>query len=153
MYKVDIILLSYESPDLLKKCVQSVLDHTRIRTRLIIVDNASQDTEVARFINAVSGNETVAVEKIFSENNKGFAGGMNLGLRVSDAPFVCLLNNDCVVTDGWLEEMIAVARSRDDIGLVNPQSNTFGSKSAGKRGRSSDSAWTVSRASAPGVML
>ncbi|MGB2878872.1 MAG: glycosyltransferase family 2 protein [Candidatus Omnitrophota bacterium] len=137
-YGCDIILLSYESPGLLEKCVRSVLDHTRVRSRLIIVDNASRDPEVARYIGGISGNETVAVEKIFSEENEGFAGGMNLGLRLSGAPFACLLNNDCVVTEGWLEEMIAVARSRDDIGLVNPQSNTFGSKSPGEKGKYSE---------------
>ena len=52
-------------------------------------------------------------------------------MRLSDAPYVCILNNDCVVTDGWLEEMIKVAASKDNIGLVNPQSNTFGSRPDG----------------------
>jgi len=124
----DIILLSYESPDLLKKCVRSVLDHTRASSRLIIVDNASSDPEVRRYLQGIRGNDKVIMEKVFSEENVGFAGGMNRGMRLSEAPFVCLLNNDCQVTDGWLEEMIAVARSRDNIGLVNPQSNTFGSR-------------------------
>ena len=126
----DIILLSYESPDLLKKCVESVLDRTRVPSRLIIVDNASRDPEVRRYLEGVSGRGSVTVEKLFSEVNAGFAGGTNKGLRLAEAPFVCLLNNDCIVTDGWLEEMIDVARSRSDIGLVDPQSNTFGSRPA-----------------------
>jgi GT2 family glycosyltransferase len=124
----DIILLSYESPDLLKKCVESVLEHTRVSSRLIIVDNASGDPKVASYLQEVHGNEIVEIEKVFSEENVGFAAGMNRGMRLSEAPFVCLLNNDCIVTDGWLEEMIAVAGQRNDIGLVNPQSNTFGSR-------------------------
>ncbi|MFQ5952592.1 MAG: glycosyltransferase family 2 protein [Candidatus Omnitrophota bacterium] len=134
MRECDIILLSYESPELLKKCVQSVLDHTRVKSRLIIVDNASRDPEVADYLKSLRGNETIEIEKMFSEENLGFAGGMNKGIRLSEAPFICLLNNDCVVTDGWLEEMMAVARSRNDIGLVNPQSNTFGSRSPGRKG-------------------
>ncbi|RKY42849.1 MAG: hypothetical protein DRP85_01420 [Candidatus Makaraimicrobium thalassicum] len=124
----DIILLSYESPDLLKRCVQSVLERTKVRSRLIIVDNASRDPGVARYLHGLHGSGNVAIEKVFSEENAGFAAGMNKGMRLSEAPFLCLLNNDCVVADGWLEEMIAVARSRDGIGLVNPQSNTFGSR-------------------------
>ncbi|MGB3082256.1 MAG: glycosyltransferase family 2 protein [Candidatus Omnitrophota bacterium] len=126
--KCDIVLLSYESPDLLKKCVRSVLDHTRVKSRLIIVDNNSRSPEVKKYIEAVDGNETVEIEKVFNNENLGFAAGMNEGMRLSGARFVCLLNNDCVVTDGWLEEMIAVALKRSDIGLVNPQSNTFGSR-------------------------
>ncbi|MBD3296201.1 MAG: glycosyltransferase, partial [Candidatus Omnitrophica bacterium] len=123
----DIVLLSYESPRLLRECVESVLEHTRVRSRLIIVDNGSRDPGVASYLNAVHGNDRVSVEKVFSEENAGFAAGMNKGLRLADAPYICWLNNDCVVTEGWLEEMIKVASAADNIGLVNPQSNTFGS--------------------------
>ena len=45
-YDCDIVLLSYENPGLLKKCVESVLDSTRVRSRLIIVDNGSADPRV-----------------------------------------------------------------------------------------------------------
>lgn len=123
----DIVLLSYESPDLLKKCVESVLEHTKVKSRLIIVDNGSRNKEVINYLNSVHGNDTVTVEKLLGEKNEGFSAGMNKGLRLSVAPFVCLLNNDCIVTEGWLKEMIQIAKSDDTIGLVNPQSNTFGS--------------------------
>ena len=126
-YDCDIILLSYENPDLLKKCVQSVLDHTKVRSRLIIVDNASKEAAVGTYLHGIHGNSTVTIEKVFSEENAGFAGGMNKGLKLSIAPFVCLLNNDCEVTEGWLEEMIRVANADKTIGIVNPQSSTFGS--------------------------
>lgn len=124
----DIILLSYESPDLLKKCVESILNCTHVKSRLIIVDNASKSAEVVKYLQEVRGNENITIEKVFSEENKGFAAGMNKGMRLSEAPFVCLLNNDCIVTSGWLKEMILVASTRGDIGLVNPQSSTFGSR-------------------------
>ncbi len=123
----DIILLSYENPDLLKKCVMSVLERTRTRSTLIIVDNGSRDPEVKKYLDKVHGNDIVDIEKVFCEENAGFAKGMNKGMRLSDAPFICLLNNDCVVTDSWIEEMISIAETREDIGLVNPQSSTFGS--------------------------
>lgn len=127
-YICDIILLSYESPELLKECVESVLKNTNVKSRLIIVDNASKNELVRQYLQGLKGNDTVAVEKVFSERNEGFAAGMNKGMRLSAAPFVCLLNNDCVVTKGWLEELINIAEARPEIGLVNPQSNTFGSR-------------------------
>ena len=126
-YECDIILLSYESPELLKKCVESVFEHTRENVRLIIVDNASKSPEVARYLNDLKGTENVAVQKLFNDENLGFAAGMNKGMKISDAPYVCLLNNDCEVTDGWLLEMMLVAGSSPEIGIVNPHSNTFGS--------------------------
>ena len=127
-YECDIILLSYESPALLKKCVRSVFEHTRANARLIIVDNASKDPEVVEYLHSLESTENVAVQKLFNDENLGFAAGMNMGMKISDAPYVCLLNNDCEVTDGWLLEMMLVAGSSPEIGIVNPQSNTFGSR-------------------------
>ena len=49
-------------------------------------------------------------------------------MRLSVAPYVCLLNNDAITTNGWLSEMIRVAEASWSIGLVNPSSNTMGQK-------------------------
>jgi len=125
-HECDIVLLSYESPDLLKKCVESVLENTLVPSRLIIVDNNSTSPEVREYLDNVSGKWDVEIEKVFSPENAGFAGGINKGLRLSTAPYVCILNNDCEVYSGWLREMINVASIDSSIGLVNPQSNTFG---------------------------
>jgi hypothetical protein len=48
-----------------------------------------------------------------------------------DVDFVCILNNDIIVTDGWLTEMIKVASGDPEIGLVNPSSNNFGLRAHG----------------------
>jgi len=125
-YTCDIILLSYENPDLLERCVESVMENTAVSSRLIIVDNNSRNPEVKNYLKKIHGRGNIEIEKVFSEENAGFAGGMNKGLNLSTAPFVCLLNNDCEVYAGWLDEMIKIAMKEDNIGLVNPQSNTFG---------------------------
>ena len=51
---------------------------------------------------------------------------MNKGMEKSRAPYVCLLNNDIILTDGWLDEMIKAAESDPSVGIVNPSSNNFG---------------------------
>jgi GT2 family glycosyltransferase len=127
MSRCDIVLLSYENPTLLEKCVMSVLHHTDVPSTLIIVDNNSRDPAVKEFLGDINGNDTVRIEKVFSSENSGFAKGMNKGMRLSTAPYVCILNNDCVATKGWLSEMMKVAETSPDIGIVNPDSNTFGS--------------------------
>ncbi len=126
-YACDIVILSYESPGLLKKCVESVFKNTTIPCRMIIVDNASRDPEVKEFLHQLEGTDKMAVQKVFSDENAGFAAGMNKGMKLADSPYVCLLNNDCEVTSGWLREMMLVAEISSSIGIVNPQSNTFGS--------------------------
>jgi len=133
MKECDLILLSWNQTELLRSCIESILACTKTPSRLIIVDNAS-GAETLRYLKSVKGNETVQVEILYNDTNDGFAKGMNRGMRISDAPFVCLMNNDTVVTDGWLTEMIKVAESSEDIGVVNPDSNTTGTGPAGPDG-------------------
>ncbi|MCK5450484.1 MAG: glycosyltransferase family 2 protein [Candidatus Omnitrophica bacterium] len=128
--KCDIILLSYENPDLLKKCVKSVLTNTVVSSRLIIVDNASKDKEVRPYLESLKNTDKIRIELVFNEKNAGFAGGINKGIHFSSAPFICILNNDCIVHSGWLEEMISISENKENVGLVNPQSNTFGCRDA-----------------------
>lgn len=127
--KCDLILLSWNNLAILKKCVASILDYTRVTSRLIIVDNASTERGLKEYLITLKGNKSVEVETIFNHTNEGFARGMNKGLESSRAPYACILNNDLIVTDGWLEEMIKVAEGDPAIGLVNPSSNNFGLRS------------------------
>jgi GT2 family glycosyltransferase len=124
--KCDLILLSWNNLDILKRCIGSVLSCTRERCRLIIVDNASSEHGIREYLCSLKGNQTVDVEVMFNTVNEGFARGMNKGLLASRAPFACIMNNDLIVTDTWLTEMIKVAESDFSIGLVNPSSNNFG---------------------------
>jgi len=53
--------------------------------------------------------------------NLGFAGGCNVGLRYSDAPYVVLLNNDTQVTRGWLSRLVEVMEEDRRIGVCQPK--------------------------------
>ncbi len=60
-----------------------------------------------------SGEHTAARIKIIKNNeNKGFAGGNNQGMAAASGDYILLLNNDVVVTPGWLERMISCAEKR-----------------------------------------
>src|SRR3989338_6629175 len=50
---------------------------------------------------------------------------MNQGMKLSQAPYVCLLNNDTVMTRNWLSLCIDVFEKNPTIGIVNPNSSTF----------------------------
>jgi len=51
---------------------------------------------------------------------------MNQGIALSQAPYVCLANNDLIFSDGWLEEVLSVFQKDPRIGLLNPNSNNLG---------------------------
>lgn len=124
--KCDLVLLSWNNLEILKRCVDSILRCARTPSRLIIIDNGSTEPGVTDYLSALKGNDMIEVRLILNTVNEGFARGMNKGIRASGAPYTCLLNNDIVVTDGWLEEMMKVADENPAIGIVNPSSNNFG---------------------------
>ncbi len=127
----DIILLSWNKLHFIKPCVESIYKHTTLPIRLLIVDNGSE-AETKSYLksleqgNVPSKNENISLEIIFNSDNKGFVGGMNQGMKWSTAPVVCLLNNDTLVTPNWLELCLKAFEQNPQIGVLNPNSSTFG---------------------------
>lgn len=128
--RCDIVIAVWNQPVFTRDCVESVISNTAdVDYRLIIIDNASND-ETKNYLESLKGLLGHKAMVVRNEKNLGFVKAANQGLRLSDAPYVCLLNNDTLVTKGWLSEMIAVAQAVPQIGLVNPSSNNLGQKPA-----------------------
>lgn len=121
--KCDIIIAVWNELEITRNCINSLIRHTAFPYRLIIIDNASH-SEVRDYLESLkSGISDFLV--IRNEENLGFVKAMNQGLKQSSAEFICLMNNDTVVTEGWLNEMIDIAERNIEIGIVNPSSNTL----------------------------
>src|SRR3989338_3812064 len=129
--RCDIIIPVWNMKELTKQCVNSVIRHTDFPYRLIIVDNASAD-ETKRYLEGLAKRDDVCVRLIRNEENLGNSKGANQGIRSSDAEYVCILDNDTIVTDHWLSEMVKVAEADAKIGVVNPLSNYGAKKTFGK---------------------
>ena len=133
MSKCDIVIPVWNQLEITKVCLKSICENTHIEYRLILIDNAS-DKETKDYLEAFNAEAGPEVTLIRNEKNLGALKALNQGMRLSNAEFVCLLNNDTEVTEGWLAEMLKVAEAREDIGAVNPNSNTLGCKP--KKGQS-----------------
>ena len=133
MSKCDIIVPIWNQLEVTKACLKSICENTHIEYKLILIDNAS-DKETRDYLEVFSAEAKAEVTLIRNERNLGALKALNQGMRLSNAEFVCLLNNDTEVSEGWLAEMLKVAGAREDIGAVNPNSNTLGRKP--KRGQS-----------------
>ncbi len=117
----SIIILTHKQLDLTKLCLESIEAHTPESHEIIIVDNASTDGTLDYLRRYESAHSNVHV--IANKENLGFAGGNNQGLALSRGEYVLLLNNDTVVTDGWLSRMLATLKNHPEAGLVGPMSN------------------------------
>jgi GT2 family glycosyltransferase len=123
--RCDIVVPVWNQLGPTKDCLSSVFKNTSYPFRLIIVDNAS-DNAMRIYLEGLKAERDASVTLIRNERNLGFIRAVNQGIDASDANFICILNNDTIVTKSWLGEMVRVAESRQEIGIVNPSSNNLG---------------------------
>lgn len=125
----DIIIPVWNQLSFTKDCLSSIYANTGPGYGLIIVDNASSD-DTKNYLEAAKSGANVPFALIRNKSNLGFIKAVNQGIAASKARYICLLNNDTIVTKGWLEAMIEVAESSPGVGIVNPSSNNLGQKPA-----------------------
>jgi GT2 family glycosyltransferase/tetratricopeptide (TPR) repeat protein len=103
-------------------CLESVLRHTRPPYELVLIDNGSTD-ETPALMEAARGRlgaQRVAVVR--NPTNLGFPKACNQGLGQARGRHVVFLNNDTVVSDGWLDGLVARA-ALAQVGLLGAVSN------------------------------
>ncbi len=125
--KCDIIIPVWNEKALTVKCIDSIRQNTHFPYRILIIDNGS-DPETSRYLKELTNKNPDLINLKRNDENLGFPKAVNQGIALSDAPYLCILNNDTEVYNGWLTEMIRVAESSADIGIVNPASNNLGRK-------------------------
>jgi len=110
-----------------RNCIDSIKKCTRYPYKLIIIDNGS-DYGTKGYLEGLKESPDTDVTLVRNEENEGFIKAVNKGISLSTGEYLCVLNNDTIVTDGWLEEMVKVFDRDPSIGIVNPSSNTLGQK-------------------------
>ena len=108
----SIIVPCWNQVEFTRLCLQALFRSTRPGSwELIVVDNGSTD-ETAAYLAGVRDASDVPVTVITNARNVGFPAAVNQGLQAASGEFLVLLNNDAVVTDGWLEHLAALTAAR-----------------------------------------
>ncbi len=121
---IYIILLSYNGETWLKNCIESLLISNYSNFRILMIDNASSDDSVALVKKCFP-----KVEILVNIENRGFAAGMNLGIKhalSSGADYVFLINQDTKVDVTCLRELVNVAYCDKRIGVLVPVQFKYG---------------------------
>ena len=122
---VSIVTATFNNLALNKAWLQSIVQQTDYPNyEVIAVDNGSSDGTAEWLAEAARSEPRLTV--ICNRENRGFAAANNQALRMARGEFLCLLNNDTVVTRGWLSTLIAHLRRTPGLGLVGPVSNSVG---------------------------
>src|SRR5260370_25402741 len=107
----SIIVPCWNQLDFTKQCIRALREHTRPPWELIVVDNGSTD-DTAVYLAGVQDAAAVPVTVIANATNRGFPAAINQGLQVARGEYLVLLNNDVVVTDAWLDQLVALANAK-----------------------------------------
>jgi hypothetical protein len=111
--EVSIVIVSYNTCDVLRECLLSVRRESGgMNVQVIVVDNASTDGSPL-----MVEQEFQDVLFIRSEVNLGFGGANNLGLQSARGRYVVLLNSDAFLTEKSLELSVAHMDANPRAGL------------------------------------
>src|SRR5437879_5252456 len=107
-----------------KLCVPSVLRCTREPFELIFLDIGSLDGTaeyLAGLRDGLAGR--MRVEVCRAAVDLDIKDACREALELARGEYVCLLNNDTVVTPKWLDGLVALAQVSPTFGMVGPMSN------------------------------
>ncbi|MFH1842566.1 MAG: glycosyltransferase [bacterium] len=119
--RASIVVLTHNALDFTRQCADSLLAHTSLDHEVIFVDNGSSDGSVEYLTGLARLHAHIRL--LANETNLGYAAGNNLGLAAARGEYLVILNNDVVVTPGWLERLVACADAVPNCGLVGPVTN------------------------------
>jgi GT2 family glycosyltransferase/glycosyltransferase involved in cell wall biosynthesis/Flp pilus assembly protein TadD len=117
----SIIILAYNQWNQTELCLRSIEQYTPEPHEIIIVDNGSTDETKTRLHSLMKIKKNMKV--ISNNTNRGFSAGNNQAIVLAQGEYILLLNNDTIVTDGWLKRMTDVFRRHPKAGIVGPMSN------------------------------
>ncbi|MBC7460834.1 MAG: glycosyltransferase family 2 protein [Thermoleophilia bacterium] len=119
-------MLTRNELEVTRLCVASIRRLTPEPFEFIFVDNGSTDGTVD-YLRALASEAPEGAFRgaivVENEHNLGFGGGCNQGIAASVGARVLLLNNDVVVTAGWLTALHRELDLGPHVGIAGPRSN------------------------------
>lgn len=103
---ITVIIINWNSGELLTKCLQHLKAQTIQPERVLVVDNASTDGSLIG-----TGKSAINVTVLRMNTNLGFAAGNNHALAKCDTEFVAMLNPDAFPEIDWLERLLEAAHT------------------------------------------
>jgi len=144
---LSIIIVSYNTKNLLKQCLESLIkndrrldfsgqwidpkDEEKIPAEIIVVDNGSTDGSVEYLLG--SGFQVAGISKsktrnqkpearnlilIRNDRNVGFAKANNQGIKIARGEYILLLNSDTIISEGAISQTLYWLSSHAEAGVI-----------------------------------
>lgn len=112
---VSVIIVTYNSVNYLKSCLNSILSTEYKNLEIIIVDNKSND-DTTSIIKSFKDK----VNPFFIDKNLGYAGGNNLGVSKAKGEYIFFLNPDTLVTEDIFKFLVESLDSNSQLAVAQP---------------------------------
>lgn len=115
---LSIIIISYNTKDLLRDCLQSIKESNfgKYKHEIIVVDNASSDNSVEMIKKEFP--RTVVLE---NKDNLGFAKANNQGIREAHGRYIVFLNPDTKVTKKAIKTVLDYMEDNECVAVASPK--------------------------------
>lgn len=111
---LSILIVNWNTADLVKACIESVFKHVQgFDFEVIVVDNNSSDSSVS-----IIKDTFPEVDVIENDTNKGFVAANNQAFNISKGRNILLLNSDTLVLDNSMREIVDYLDSNPFVGIV-----------------------------------
>lgn len=111
---VSVVIPAYNHVNVTVRCLTSIAAtwFETLAVQIILVDDGSND-ETARLDGALDGLTIVR-----NARNAGFIAACNNGAATARGRYLCFLNNDTVVREGWLDTLVSLMENDGSIGAA-----------------------------------
>lgn len=114
--EISIITINYNGLRDTSELIESLRKNITLHYEIIVVDNASRTNEAE-----LLQNKYPHIIAIRSEENLGFSGGNNLGIKQAKGKYIFLINNDTFIEEDTFHYLIEKLESKPEIGAVSPK--------------------------------
>lgn len=109
---ISVNIVTWNNENDISICLKSLIENSRSNVFVSVIDNASSDNTV------INVKKFFGVRLIQNSINTGFAGAHNQGIRMTETPYVLILNPDTKITTNFIEELLRAIESDPKIGMV-----------------------------------
>lgn len=110
---ISVVVVNWNRRELLRACLKSLVQQTKIEFQLIVVDNGSADGSTEMI-----ASEFPQAELIQNQTNRGFCAANNQGILAAKGDLIALLNNDAEAAPDFLWELSRVFKDRPGVGMA-----------------------------------
>ncbi|MBQ8465994.1 MAG: glycosyltransferase family 2 protein [Alphaproteobacteria bacterium] len=121
--QASIITLCYNQLETATKpFIESLYKYTNSDLfELIVINNASDDGTYEYLENIKQQYNNIKI--IHNSENGGYAKGNNQGMKIAEGQYLFMLNNDTLFMPNWLERMIEILKTHQEIGILSTMTN------------------------------